>query len=240
VTELFHLPRPRTPEGVPASVELLESTHVPWRTGMVRGLPAPPPLLEMGWHPTPNSGPVWEALLTRPQAVAHPTPKEHWLWGLPEWRRPVGPQGFQDVRLEEVLGWVQGASGGQAQIKSRGEAKRHYALPRLPAWEAALHALRAWGKEDVLHELDGGTLYIGPLDGSPHASVRHRVAEEVAVLRRLAEGRYYLLLPPMPRLRLYHLVEVDHPGFRGVLRVVEHRLHLSGREAVHEVYGRAV
>ena len=78
------------------------------------------------------------------------------------------------------------------------------------------------------------------LDGSPHASVRHRVAEEVAVLRRLAKGRYYLLLPPMPRLRLYHLLEVDHPGFRGALRVVEHRLHLSVREAVHEVYGRAL
>jgi len=226
---LFHLPRPRTPEGVPSLVEVAESPHVPWRWGLVRGLERPPSRLVVDDEP-----------LLAGQAVARLPAQEWALWGLPEWRRPVGPQGFQDVRLEEVLGWVQGACGGKALIKSQGEAKRHYALPRLPAWEAALHALRAWGKEDVLHELDGGTLYIGPLDGSPHASVRHRVAEEVAVLRRLAEGRHYLLLPPMPRLRLYHLLEVDHPGFRGVLRVVEHRLHLSGREALHEVYGRAL
>jgi hypothetical protein len=192
---LFHLPRPRTPEGVPSLVEVAESPHVPWRWGLVRGLERPPSRLVVDDEP-----------LLMGQAVARLPAQEWALWGLPEWRRPVGPQGFQDVRLEEVLGWVRGA----------------------------------WGKEDVLHELDGGTLYIGPLDGSPHASVRHRVAEEVAVLRRLAEGRYYLLLPPMPRLRLYHLLEVDHPGFRGVLRVVEHRLHLSGRDALHEVYGRAV
>jgi len=235
---LFHLPRPRTPEGVPSVVEVLESAHVPWRTGIVRGLVAPPSRLEVGWHPAPKAPPVWELLLAGPEPRAHPIPQEHWLWGLPEWREPVGPQGFQDVRLEEVLGWVQGACGGKAQIQSRGEPKRHYALPRLPAWEAALHALRAWGKEDVLHELDGGVLYIGPLEASPHYGVRHQVREPVAVARRGVGRLVYLLLPPFPQLRLYHRLQVDHPAFRGTLLVVEHRMHLSGEAARHEVYGR--
>ncbi|VCU52914.1 hypothetical protein TTHN1_00669 [Thermus thermophilus] len=225
---LFHLPRPITPEGVPSLVEMAESPHVPWRWGIVRGVEAPPSRL------------LWdEEPLLVGQVVARLPAREWAIWGLPEWRRTVGPQGFQDAPLEAVLSWVMRVSGGKGQIQSRGAPKRHYALPRLPAWEAVLHALRAWGKEDVLHELDGEALYIGPLEASPHARVRHRVAEEVAVLRRLAEGRYYLLLPPMPRLRIYHLLEVDHPGFRGVLRVMEHRLRLSGEEAFHEVYGRS-
>jgi hypothetical protein len=118
---LFHLPRPRTPEGVPSLVEVAESPHVPWRWGLVRGLERPPSRLEVDDEP-----------LLMGQAVARLPTQEWALWGLPEWRRPVGPQGFQDVRLEEVLSWVQGACGGKAQIRARGRPSATTPCPAFP------------------------------------------------------------------------------------------------------------
>ncbi|RTG95908.1 hypothetical protein [Thermus scotoductus] len=241
---LVHVPKPETQKGTPAGLVFHESLHVPWRTlhlqGQVylEGTARPSDETTKPFQPGEAvrltlEGPLFQGAL---QGLLSAT--EGVAWGLPEWRREVGPQGFQDAKAEEVAEWVKGQVGGKALWGFQTEPKRHYALPRVRAWEGVLMALKAWGVEAVMHELDGGVLYAGLEERSPHYGVVHRVGEEVAWVRPLSPGRYGLRMAPLPALRVLHLLRVDHPAYRGGLRVEEHRLVLSPKEAYHEVIGR--
>ncbi len=243
---LVHVPRPETQKGPPAGLVLHESLHVPWRTLHLQGQVFPEGTARPSHETTRPFRPGEEVRLTLEgplfqgavQGLLQAT--EGVAWGLPEWRREVGPQGFLDAKAEEVAEWIRGQVGGKALWGFQTGPKRHYALPRVRAWEGVLMVLRAYGVEAVMHELDGGVLYAGPEAKSPHHGVVHRVGEEVAWVRPLAPGRYGLRMAPLPALRVLHLLRVDHPVYRGGLRVEEHRLVLTPQEAYHEVIGRAV
>lgn len=216
-----HLVTPITPEGAPGALEFYEGAHVPWRTLVVRGL---------------AKGQVvdWKGpLMAQGEAVAQPEPKEHILWGLPPWRRIVGPQSFQDVYPTDVVGYIAGACGGKVISNLPKIIRRHYVLPRVPAWEGVRMVLEAWGLDGVLHETDDGALYVGPVGASPNAGGEVRLGEEeIAIHRPLGKGVHYVKTRPVPTLRLFNRISV--PGGGG--RVREHRLVLSPTEAYHEVF----
>ncbi|BDG19205.1 hypothetical protein TthSNM11_14080 [Thermus thermophilus] len=245
---LVHVPKPETQKGTPAGLVFHESLHVPWRTLHLQGHAFS---AQEGVRPSDEGTRPFRpgeavrltlgSLLFQGAIQGLPAPAEGVAWGLPEWRREAGPQGFRDVRAEEVAGYIQGAVGGKAVWGfAPTMPKRHYALPRVTAWEGILMVLQAWGfRGVVLHELDGGVLYAGPPQKSPNYGGSHRVGEEVAWVRPLGPGRYHVRMAPLPSLRVLNLLWVDHPVFRGALRVEEHRLVLTPKEAYHEVIGRA-
>ncbi|GAA6761752.1 MULTISPECIES: hypothetical protein [Thermus] len=220
---MVHLPQPKTPYGVPSRVELWEGLFVPWRTCLLEGVEAP-----VGGEVSVEL----EGLLFLGVATASPSPLERVCWGLPAWRKEVGPMGFQDVDAATLLRWIAGQVGAKIQVDLQAPQRRHYALPRLPAYQAVERILSPWGAGAVAHELDGGVLYVGPASRSPHYGVLHVLREqEVAVARDLG-GRTYLKIAPLPRLRLLH--RVRWPEGEG--RVVEHRLVLAPKGSYHEVY----
>ncbi|GAA5337731.1 hypothetical protein YIM73052_11940 [Thermus antranikianii] len=216
-----HLVSPMTPEGAPGAVEFYESAHVPWRTLVVRGLSKGQVVDWMG------------PLMAQGEAVAQPEPKEHVLWGLPPWRRMVGPQSFLNPFPTDVVGYIAGACGGKVIPNLPQVPKRHYVLPRVAAWVGVRMVLEAWGLEGVLHETEDGALYVGPKGSSPNAGSTVRLKEEeVAVHRPMGQGIYYLKTRPLPQLRLYNRIMA--PGGGG--RVREHRLVLTPHAAYHEVF----
>lgn len=227
---LVRMPIPETPYGVPSRLELWESLHVPWRSCLLGGVEAPvggKVEVRLRWRIGPREE---EELLFLGEVVGRTAPLEFVCWGLPEWRREVGPQGFQDTDAATLLRWVAGQVGGKVR-GLQAPTRRHYALPRLPAYQVVQRVLEPWGAGAIAHELDGGELYVGPASGSPHYGVLHLLKEEVAEARPLG-GYTYLRCAPLPRLRLLHKVRWE--GGEG--RVVEHRLTLSPEQAQHEVY----
>ncbi|MCS6868962.1 hypothetical protein [Thermus sp.] len=218
---LVHVPKPRTPYGVPTRVELWEGPHAPWRTLLLGGVEAP----VGGRVEVELQGPLFQG-----EVRGRTAPLERVCWGLPEWRRPVPPMAFSDATAQDVIGYIAAQVGGRFQERLPRDRRRHYVLPRVAAHEGVRMVLQAWGYEATLHELDGGVLYIGSEGESPHRAVAHTLREEVAEVRPLG-GAVYLKAAPLPSLR--RLNRLRHPGGEGV--VAEHRLVLSPEEAFHEV-----
>lgn len=217
---MVHLAQPMTLEGAPGAVDFWEGSSVPWRVLVVRGL---------------SQGQVVDwlgPLMAQGEVMALVEPREHILWGLPQWRKVVGPQSFLNPFPTDVIGYIAGACGGRVVPQLPQIPKRHYVLPRVPAWQGVRMVLEAWGLEGVLHETDDGALYVGPIGASPHAGGEVRLtAEEVAVHRPM--GRFqYLRTRPLPTLRIFQ--RIRFPGGGG--RVWEHRLVLSPHAAYHEVF----
>lgn len=234
--KLVHLPQPKTPYGEPTRVELWEGLHAPWRSLLLGGVDAP----VGGSVRLELEGPLFQG-----EVRGRTGPLERVCWGLPEWRRPVRPQSFQDAFAQDVIGYLAGEVGGRFVENLPRHPRRHYALPGVPAYKGVEMVLAAWGYEAVMHELDGGLLYIGPREASPHAAVLHRLDEEVAEVRPLGRA-VYLKAAPLPALRLLH--RVRYPRREGAWadgrllgapegegQVVEHRLVLTPGEAYHEV-----
>jgi hypothetical protein len=236
---LVHLPKPQTPKGVPTHLEVYEEAHVMWRSAELGGLfLAPGERVEVDLE-----GPLFQGEVRGALEAAR-----FLAWGLPEWRRLVGPQGFQDVDAPTLVRWIAAQVGGRVQVQLPQVQRRHYALPRAPAFHALRMVLSSFAPEAVAHELDGGVLYVGPLEGSPHRSRLHRLREEVARVRPLG-GTTYLRTAPLPGLRLYQRVRypsriVFREGERlyeapeGEGTVVAHRLVLRPEAAYHEVWLR--
>lgn len=233
---LVRVPKPRTPYGEPTRVEFWEGLHVPWRSLLLGGVEAP-----VGGNVRLElEGPLFQG-----EVRGRTGPLERVCWGLPEWRKPVRPQSFQGVFAQDVIAYLAGQVGGRFLERLPRGRKRHYALPAVPAYKGVEMVLAAWGYEALLHELDGGVLYIGPAEASPHAATLHTLEEEVAEVRPLGTA-VYLKTAPLPGLRILH--RVRYPRREGTLvegrllgaprgegRVVEHRLVLTPQEAYHEV-----
>lgn len=154
--------------------------------------------------------------------------------GLPEWRRDIGPQSFQDVRLETLIAWLAAKCGGCVQCDVRGAARRSYLMPRGPAHRALKEALTSWRSDAALVELDDGTLYVGPEARTPFATARDAAVlvygENILSLTDLGDGRWRLVTPLMPWLRVTHRLRVTHPLLRGRVRVTQARHVLTPRD----------
>jgi len=211
--------------GTPTGLLFSEITGHPPRVGVVSGVDAADEIeVRLAGKPL-LKGAIWR---TR-------TPRKYRVQSLPAWRRMVGPQGFSDVTAATVLRWIANTCGGEARIAYDTNIRRHYQLARQPALQAVRAVVAAWGLLDGVHELDGGGLYIGPPNKSPHWTVTHQVGPEVLAVRR--SSLVTLICAPLPELRVGHRLEIDHPEYQGRVRVVEHILYLEPNRAEHHIYG---
>ncbi|WP_288482119.1 hypothetical protein [uncultured Deinococcus sp.] len=216
--------------------EVGAALSTPWRTAQLRSVVLPDPVkVELGYQGG-KMVTVFEAQAPDDLAADWRGRSENaTVRGLPAWRREIGPQGFQDVRLETLLKWVAGACGGQIDVNVQGRPQRHYQVRRGPAHRVVQEALSAWRVEAALIELDGGVLHVGPESRSPHAAAG--VQAQLVQGRNLYEvsdvggGRYRLALPGMAWLRVAHRVTVKHDLVQGRVRITDvvHRWAGPGR-----------
>lgn len=213
--------------------EVHASLAQPWRSAHVRTLRLPPVVRLRFGHEPGRIEPVFLGTADDAGGDWRGKSDNALLRGLPDWRKEIGPQGFQDATLETVLRWLAGACGGQLDLNVKGKALRHYQVRQGPAHRAVREALAAWRTEAVLLELDGGVLHIGPEDQSPHALARDQarlvMGRNIFALSDVGDGRFRLSLPGMCWLRVSHRVEIKHDLFQGRARITEVTHRWGGR-----------
>ncbi|GEM44836.1 hypothetical protein [Deinococcus cellulosilyticus] len=143
--------------------------------------------------------------------------------GLPEWRKVLKPQSFQDPDLQTVLQFITGQCGGKLQSALKGARRRHYSYRPGAAYQVLTKVLQDWAIDHVLLELDGGTLYAGPEQTSPHAQTGVQAelvhGQNIILLKRTYGGGFTVKTLGMPWLRVSHRVQIQHPLFTGKARI---------------------
>lgn len=224
--------------------ELVSGVHVqaslalPWRTARIVGTALPQSVEVTASYKAAPDWVVFQGDIDDARAdvdaTAHATAR-----GLPAWRREVGPQGFVDVQLDTLLGWIAEQCGGTLDLNVPLVTRRHYQLTRGPAHRAVREALAAWQLDLVLLELDGGVLHVGPEAETPHATagIQAHLArgDNITHLRERGGGRYHVTTPAMPWLRVSHRITLDHPLVTGPARITDVRLVMDEHHTLTEL-----
>lgn len=217
------------------SLQVSASLAVPWRT-----LTADAPAVRgevtafAGYH-DPGVWEVFKGQLDTSQAVSSGQ-GEAKARSLPNLRRSVPEQFFQDADLQTVLNWIGSQVFQPLKLTVEGDARRHYAVTAGSAWSAIKAALLSWRRLDyVALELDDYSLYIGPEERSPHATAPTQATLEhlINIYRLKASSKgAQVVFPAYPWLRVGHRVELKHPTVSGVARIAEVVLEMTRRDTL--------
>lgn len=142
--------------------------------------------------------------------------------GLPLWRQMVGPKSFEDAKLETILRWIADQCGARIDVATTGRHQRTYQLVRGPAYQLVQQALSAWRDQSVLTELDGGVLYVGPLEKCPLCALQTLVlqhGQNIRSLKRSGVNSFTVATTLTPSLRLHNRLKVEHPMVTGTVQI---------------------
>lgn len=224
----FELSEPRVlvNDRIVEGLEVHASLAVPWRTARITGPALRGPITAQAGYRHTRLWTIFEGTLDDPRedALASGTATAR---SLSAWRAEVPAQGFQDVRLDTLLQWIADRAGVTVQLAVPRVMRRHYQLTRGPAHRAAREALAAFDVDAVTIELDGGQLYIGPEHASPHATANVQAVitrgDNLAELTDRSGGRYQVVVPAMPWVRVGHRLTLNHPLVNATVRVTDVR-----------------
>ncbi|GEM50032.1 hypothetical protein [Deinococcus cellulosilyticus] len=225
--------------GLPlTSLQVSSSLVVPWRSATIRSDALQGQVSCIAGYRGKGEWPVFQGLVDSPESdvlgTGHAVAR-----GLHEWRKVLPAQSFQDPDLQTVLQFVAAQCSGKLSSAVKGGRRRHYSYRPAPAYQIVAKALQDWAIDHVLLELDGGTLYAGPEQTSPHAQVGVQAelvhGQNIIHLKRTSAGGFTVRTLGMPWLRIGHRIQIQHPLLTGSARICEQHMEFSDRNTTSEL-----
>lgn len=221
-----------------SSLQVSCSLVIPWKSATIQADALSGQVSCVAGYKNKGEWPVFQGMVDSPESDVLGTGQAA-ARGLPEWRKMLPAQSFQDPDLQTVLQFIAGQCGGKLQSALKGARRRHYSYRPGAAYQVLSKVLQDWAMDAVLLELDGGVLYAGPEQTSPHAQAGVQAelvhGQNIIHLKTTSAGGFTVRTSGMPWVRLCHRIQIQHPLFTGKARIVEQHLEYSHRNTISEL-----